>query len=79
MRNFPLSDSLESYTPSAFGAAQILILNSILLNLRVIPHFSRAGAPWDLHGFLRTSRLVLFKNRGFCGTFNIFTFKASIC
>ena len=60
MRNFPLSDSQESYTPSGLGAAQILILNSILLNLRVIPQNGRADAPWDLHGFLRTRRWVLF-------------------
>ena len=60
-------------------ALKLLILNSILLNLRVIPHFIRADRPWDLHGFLRTSRLGLFKNRAFCGTFNMFTFKASVC
>ena len=39
---------------------KLLTLNSILLNLRVIPQNVRTDAPWDLHGFLRTSRLVLF-------------------
>ena len=39
---------------------KLLILNSILLNLRVIPQNARAGPPWDSHGFLRISRLVLF-------------------
>ena len=42
-------------------------------------HFARTDRAKDLHGFLRTSRLGLFKNIVFCGTFNIFTFKASIC
>ena len=44
---------------------KLLILNSILLNLRVIPHFIRADVPWDLRGFLRTSRLVLFSKPWF--------------